>query len=243
MIGMNLSRLRGMNAVIDLWGQIKTYYAKVKELGNRNYVQGRNFEYRAMAFLRKNGWHCMRRFGSFDEHIKDIGNVPIDITAFKNGTYLIVSCKYSGFHATTYLNDEKRENLVKYAERFGATCIPVFCGVNDKRQLYFIDLRVYKELKDLCYRYKNPSKEPEKKDIQKLVDEAWGVIEFCNSILENKDLDLKIKVRFANTKASMISALTRLLYVAGATQTSDDLTKIIEDADKALKEKGRENVK
>ena len=123
------------NPLTDLYHGMRRYFDKVGKKSNKNYVRGRNFEYRVMKYLRDRGWHCMRRFGSHDENVKGIGKVSTDLTAFKNGIYLIITCKYSINHATTWRIDPKVPNLIKYCQRFSSRCIPVFAGVNNKHRM------------------------------------------------------------------------------------------------------------
>ena len=44
------------------------------DLSSKNYVKGRNFEYRVMKFLRMKGYYCMRAYGS--KGLYDIIAIP-----------------------------------------------------------------------------------------------------------------------------------------------------------------------
>ena len=241
----------GMN-FSDLWlafGNIRRYYKKVDSLTNINYKRGREFEYAVMKYLRDRGWHCMRRFGSHNENVCEkcgwrttskihkcrkcgghILHVPLDVTAAKDGVYLMISCKYSHRRGTYYMDDPLWTELAKYAQKFDA--VPIFAGVTQERKMYFVDLRVLDAF-DQFYRFKTGIK-PDQSAIERLIGEAWSVIELANEILdENKQprddcKKCKVRIKWANNKKDMINVLNRVLWRAGAVGTGDDLTKILE---------------
>jgi len=210
------------------------YYEKVAEKGNKNYIKGRNFEYRVMALLRRHGWHVMRRFGSKAEHIEGIGKVPTDLTAYKNDTYLIISCKWSGNHPTTPMDDPDWKALVTYCERFGGNCIPVFAGVASNRQVHLVDLRNWSPLDVMTKSKGKQAAMPDEKSMEELLKRAWDC---CDVLIQEykaaKD-DPKMRVRWAGELVKMINVMTRLLWRAGATSTEEDITTILQKAEDEL---------
>jgi len=230
-----------------------TLFKKLKEVErsqSSKYKAGVKFERRVMKLLRKHGWHVMRRYGSWAE--KTIyGKVGTDITAYKFGIYLIITCKYHRNRPSVPFDDPDWKNMVKYAATFGA--IPVFAGVNEKRHIYFVDLRTMKEMpieqfdpvnnleaviekvRELQVYKRHGKPKPDKAPIEKLMDEAWKTIDLCNQMIESAD-NPKLKARWAAIKAQVISALNRVLWRAGAIETVDDFTQIVERGRKVLKE-------
>jgi len=251
----------------------KRYYRAVDKRTSRAYEIGRDFEYRIMAALRRLGWHCMRRFGSqgvvfcanCKRHVsrrtlkcsncktdKHVLRASLDITAFKNGVYLMITCKYSENKTTIYLDDEYWENLVVYAAFYDA--IPIFAGCKQpENKVYFVDLRKkvnYTELL-VTYRYKSWVR-PEEKHVKRLLKEAWSVIDQANIIIGNMhvtcpkckhkfkipnvtDLTEKKKARWTEIKVKQINIINKLLWRSGAWATAeDDLAKIFEKASEIL---------
>ena len=211
------------------------YCDKAGEKANRNYLKGRNFEYRVMALLRRHGWHTMRRFGSKAEHIEGIGKVPTDLTAFKGGVYLIISCKWSGNHPTTPMDDPDWKNLVTYCERFGKTCLPIFAGVSSNHQIHLVDLRDWSPLDYMTRKAKKQS-EPDEKSMEELLRRAWSVCDILIQEYKAAVDDPKMRVRWAGELVKMINVMTRLLWRAGATSTEEDITTILQKAEKELEE-------
>ena len=209
------------------------YFAKVEEKTNKNYVRGRTFEYRVMAALRRYGWHCMRRFGSKAEHIDGIGKVPTDLTAYKKGVYLIISCKYSILGPTAPVDDPDWKALVTYAERFDA--VPVFAGVNSDRHVYLVDLRGWTPLDYTTKR--GQAEAPDEKSMEELLKRAWDCMDIIIAEYKAAVEDPKMRVRWAGELVKMINVMTRLLWRAGATSTEDDLTTIMERAEEEMKKK------
>lgn len=92
-------------------------------MSSKNYVSGRNFEYRVMRYLRKNGYYCIRAYGSkglFDiiavpPYNPTTHRYPLGIQAKKNGYVTKFelcrlkeqSPKWQLFPVIAY-NDEKR---------------------------------------------------------------------------------------------------------------------------------------
>lgn len=72
-------------------------------MSNRNYVCGRNFEYRVIAYLRKLGYYCLRAYGS--KGLYDVIAIPpLDNlnTVQTNGkpyltTSLLIQAKSNGY--------------------------------------------------------------------------------------------------------------------------------------------------
>ena len=364
------------------------YYRRVKRNRSKAYEIGSRFEYKGMAFLRKLGWHCMRRFGSIGvffcpKCMRELKRPPkgakaycpvckvegvkasLDVTAYKDGEYLMISFKYRSDRASVYMDDEVWQNLVLYASKFKA--IPMFCGITLDRKMYFIDLRtlmnfdafatlawdaftrikevtwdfvacfvdtdgsvnkfqgqdskaweivfyntnrksleflkrflkikrkiapreprgisrkmsysltirrkvdvlrIALELKDRCiikgekleqaikdtqsrfgnkdafYRHKK-GEEPEKSDINKVIEEAWSVIDLANEFL-GQDVDdkckaCKMRARWAEVKIKMLNILNRVLWRAGKTESTDDITKLFEPHE--LEEEEEKNAK
>ena len=75
-------------------------------MSNKNYVKGRNFEYRVMAFLRKHGYYCIRSYGS---------KGPFDVIAIppSKGSTLLIQAKYNGYVPKNELQ-ELKENQKKF---------------------------------------------------------------------------------------------------------------------------------
>lgn len=212
------------------------YYGKVKEKSNKNYERGRNFEYRVMATLRRYGWHCMRKFGSHDD-IWKVGkedvHVPLDVTAYKNGVYLMVSCKYSILGPTGAVDDPKRKNLVAYCERYNA--VPVFAGIDEDRHVYLMDLREWTPLDYMTKR--GQAEAPDDKSMEELLKRAWACMDIIIGEYKAAVDDPKMRVRWAGELVKMINVMTRLLWRAGATSTEDDLTTIMQRAEEEMKKK------
>lgn len=212
---------------------LTAFYEKMSEMTkeNKNYERGRAFEYRVMKVLRQRGFHCMRRFGSHDENVEGIGKVPIDVSAFGNGIYLMVSCKYSIKGPTGVSDDPKWRNLAAYAKRFNA--VPVLACIDEKRHVKFIDLRD-ETFPDLFYRFKAPKQDMDQEQIERLVKVNWELINLCDEMIKNAE-DSKIKNKWANTKVTAINVLQRILWRAGLVGGGDDITKLFEDLEEGEK--------
>jgi Holliday junction resolvase/GTPase SAR1 family protein len=219
-------------------GNLQTaYFQRVKQENaqNQNYVRGRAFEYRVIKALRNRGWHCMRKFGSHDDIYDDGKHASLDVTAYKHGVYLMITCKYSARGATSVLSDPKWENLRDYAERFGA--IPVFAGVDEKRRVYFTNLKNMQDFSlDLFegnFRYKET--EVDEKSMDKLIEKAWATLDMLEQ--EYKSADNKmLKQKWALAMTQMINILNRLLYRAGKTGSKEDLATMVDEAIKRMEE-------
>lgn len=144
------------------------YYRQQDRKTSEAYKKGRQMEYRTMATLRNRGWHCMRRFGSkgvhfcskcmrhvrinhkYCSHCKTdeyIRSASLDVTAYRNGIYLLISCKWSK-NGTVFMDDPTYPNLLIYARHYNAKAI--FAGVTQKGKIYLLDLetkKVYEEWK------------------------------------------------------------------------------------------------
>jgi len=209
------------------------YYTKAEERSNKNYQRGRDFEYRVMRLLRKRGWHCMRKFGSHDD-IWKVGDekihVPVDVTAYKNGVYLIISCKYSIKGPTTYLDDPKRENLIRYCRQYGPKCIPVMACVNEQRHAYLIDLRDYSTMSTLRMSKRGPKgKRPDESQMARLLSEAWALLDILKdeySAAKDSGDDVR-RVAWASEIVKLVNIINRLLKSAGETAGDDDITALI----------------
>lgn len=248
-----------MKLTLDALQMSKEYFEAAKRKSNTNYLRGRAFEYRTMRFLREHGWHCMRKFGSKNDkyRMKDGStlDVPLDLTAYKDGYYLLISCKYSIGHVTTYLNDPLWKNLVQYATFFGDKAIPVLAGVNTKRHLYLTDLRSCGPLSFFARKVKEYGAKKESKveetQMKRLLDMAWTAAE---KMKVQYDYAEKRIVETAGTKderywssttakwigemVKLINIINRLLKSAGDTATEDDITTMLERHDKMVKEIG-----
>ena len=217
----------------------QAYYTQARAKGNKNYQRGARFEYRCMKILRDAGWHCMRKFGSHDDIWKTGGkdvHVPVDITASKNGVYMIITCKYSINHATTYLDDPKRDNLVRYCKLFGA--IPVFAGVNERRRAYFLDLRSLEPLdpevvsgEHYLNTHRMVAGQVTETQMDKLMGFTWWLLE---NVLK-KQYDNAIErgdtgegARWAGEMVKLVNIINRQLQSAGDTATEEDLTKMLQ---------------
>lgn len=219
---------------LDDLRMLAEYYKKAEGKSNKNYQRGRDFEYRVMRLLRKRGWHCMRKFGSHDDIWKIDGekiHVPVDVTAYKNGVYLIISCKYSIKGPTTYLDDPKRDNLIRYCRQYGPKCIPVMACVNEQRHAYLIDLRDYSTMGMLRMSKRGPKgKKADEASMARLLKEAWEFLDILKyeykTAKETKD-DIR-RVAWASEIVKHINIINRLLKSAGETAGSDDITTLIE---------------
>jgi len=212
----------------------EAYYRKAREKGNKNYQRGARFEYRCMKVLRDLGWHCMRKFGSHDDIWGKL-HVPVDITAYRNGVYMVISCKYSINHATTYLDDPKRDNLVEYCKLFDA--IPVFAGVNERRRAYFVDLRTLEPLdpevvsgEHYLNTHRMVAGQVTETQMDKLMTFTWWLLE---NVLK-KQYDKAIKrddtgeaARWAGEMVKLVNIINRQLQSAGDTATEEDLTELL----------------
>lgn len=78
------------------------------DLSSKNYVKGRNFEYRVMKFLRMKGYYCMRAYGS--KGLYDIIAIPPKpYGADKWFNYpLLIQAKTNG-----YVPPKEREKLLE----------------------------------------------------------------------------------------------------------------------------------
>ena len=76
-------------------------------LSNKNYVKGRNFEYRTQNFLRKIGYYTIRSYGS--KGLYDLIAVPRrTIAKYKYPKLpLLIQCKYNG-----YVPPKEKKNLL-----------------------------------------------------------------------------------------------------------------------------------
>jgi len=91
----------------------------------RNYVKGRNFEYRTMYFLRKIGYYVIRSYGS--KGLYDLIAVPPRSRGLGSCT-LLIQCKYKG-----YVPPSERERLKVHDKWMGLVLI----AYTDKRKLKF----------------------------------------------------------------------------------------------------------
>ena len=212
----------------------KDYFIKAEGKSNKNYKRGRDFEYRVMRLLRRRGWHCMRKFGSHDDIWKVDGekiHVPVDVTAYKDGVYLIISCKYSIKGPTTYLDDPKRDNLIEYCKQYGPKCIPVMACVNEQRHAYLIDLRSYTTMGMLRMTAgQTQEAKADESQMNRLLTEAWDTLAMLKEEYQTaKDTGDDIRrVAWTAEIVKLINIINRLLKSAGATAGEDDITALIE---------------
>ena len=213
----------------------KDYFEKAESKSNKNYKRGRDFEYRVMRLLRQRGWHCMRKFGSHDDIWKVDGekiHVPVDVTAYKDGIYLIISCKYSIKGPTTYLDDPKRDNLVRYCRQYGPNCIPVIACVNKERHAYLVDLRDHSTMSTLRKTSKRGPQgvQPDESQMSRLLKEAWDTLDILKEEYEAAKVsgdDIR-RVAWASEIVKLVNVINRLLKNAGETAGEDDITSLIE---------------
>jgi len=108
----------------------KEYYQALKtHIKNKNYVVGRNFEYRCIHKYRERGWYTNRSFGS---------KTPADFIGYLNGIGHLVQCKWSRKNETKPESYDELTKLIVMAKKCGA--IPVFAGIHKNRRLYFMNL-------------------------------------------------------------------------------------------------------
>jgi len=241
--------------------KMKDYYKGVdKRTKGTPYERGRRFEYSIMTFLRRRLFHCMRRFGSigvifctkcFKEVSrkkpwycpkcktgKHVVKASLDITAYKNGLYLMITAKYRS-RGAVFFDDKGWENLVTYASKFNA--IPVFAGNNKEGKMYFVDLRTQMPL-DIFF--KHPTKKVDKTQMSKLIAEAWASVQLCNRIIGEGEIECpkckhlikvagadletlaKQGVKWVKEKTNAINVLQRCLWRAGETKASTDITEL-----------------
>lgn len=253
---------------------IKRYYTGIdRRTKGTAYEFGRDFEYRTMATLRSKGWHCMRRFGSqgvvfcakcfknvsrrtmkCPKHgTKFVMKASLDVTAFRNGVYLLITCKASRSHGTVYIDDIYWRNLAIYAAHYGA--IPIFAGHSPppNSKVYLVDLRTKIEFLKWTYRYPSTNR-PKQAHVSRLLDEAWRVVDRANLVLGHSeiacpkckhkfdapfsaDTDKKAQARWSEVKIKMLNVINKLLWRSGAWQaTEDDLSKILTKSESILKE-------
>lgn len=91
------------------------------------------------------------------------------------------------------------------------------------------------------YRLK-PHVKPDVAMVNRLIKEAWSLVDFCNLIVNDKKQPLKLRARFATIKAKVLNDLNKILYQAGITATEDELTELMRKA-KALREKDEKDEK
>jgi len=236
------------------------FYRKARRYRTDAYAIGAAFERRGMQFVRRRGWHAMRRFGSIGVyfcprclqemarprkgkkgdcprcHIEGV-KASLDWTAYKNGIYVMVTSKFRSDRASVPLDDPTWQNMVLYASKFGA--VPLFQGVTEDRHIYFIDLRTLANF-DLFYRYPKHQK-PDEDQMSRALVEAWNVIDFCNQFIGEKAPDkckvCKMRARWTEIKVKMLNILNRILWRAGKTESGDDLTKLFEDEEEKKDDK------
>jgi Holliday junction resolvase len=176
----------------------------------------------------------MRKFGSKDDIWNIDGeriHVPVDITAYKDGVYLIISCKYSIKGPTTYLDDPKRDNLIRYCRQYGPNCIPVMACVNEARHVYLINLLSYSTMGALRMSKRGPrGKKVDESQMTRLLTNAWATLEILQdeykTAKETGD-DIR-RVAWASEIVKLINVINRLLKSAGETAGEDDITALIE---------------
>lgn len=235
----------------------KRYYENLKKHQSKAYKIGARFEYATMRFLRLRGFHCNRRFGSIGvlfcpKCMRELKRpkkgskslcpkckiqgvkASLDVTAYKNGQYLMITCKFRSDRMSTYMDDSTWQNMVLYASKFNA--IPLFAGVTENRKLYFTDLRTLMKFDtfhtpDSFYRYKD--KDKPHSDIQRLIDHAWSIMDLADEYIGANAPDkckvCKQRARWAEVKVKMINILNRVLWRAGKTESEDDLTTLFEE--------------
>ena len=73
-----------------------------------SYRKGRRFEWEVRKLLEERGYVVIRAARS----------KPVDLVAMKEGEILLIECKYD-----SYLSKERKEELIRIAEKAGATPI------------------------------------------------------------------------------------------------------------------------
>lgn len=100
-----------------------------KNYKNRNYIKGRNFEYRTMRKLRKLGYYCVRKFGSKGQE---------DIFASDGNTTLFVQCKWRS-KSDSKPQQYRLIGLIELAKKYHGCAI--FAGIRKRgkrRETYFM---------------------------------------------------------------------------------------------------------
>ena len=176
----------------------------------------------------------MRKFGSKDDIWNVDGervHVPVDVTAYKDGIYLIISCKYSIKGPTTYLDDPKRKDLVRYCRLYGPKCIPIMACVSEARHVYLIDLRDYSTMNLLKMSRRGPKgKQVDESQMSRLLTEAWATLDLLKEEYETakETGDDVRRVAWTSEIVKLVNVINRLLKSAGETAAEDDITTLIE---------------
>lgn len=110
------------------------YFAWLKKnYKNKNYIKGRNFEYRTMRALRKLGYYCVRKFGS--KGYEDI----LAVSGRKwNMKILFVQCKWRS-KRDSKPEQYELQGLIDLANKYNGFAI--FAGIKSvgkSRRLYFM---------------------------------------------------------------------------------------------------------
>ena len=80
-------------------------------MSGKNYVKGRNFEYRTMAKFRSWGYYCIRAYAS--KGLVDVVAVPPYLGEQWYNFPFGIQCKYNG-----YVPKKEREELLKCAKKW-----------------------------------------------------------------------------------------------------------------------------
>jgi Holliday junction resolvase len=236
---------------------------------NKKAIQGAQFEHRVMKWLRQRGWHCMRRTFSWGvvfcgfcgnnvsrsskkcgycASTKQVLHASLDVTAYKNGVYLLITCKHSKYKDTTYKVDTLWQNMIPYANLYGA--IPVFAGVKN-RHIRFTNLLTLTDMPKEFFekpflnfekqfgiftkgKYKHPSTTKlTAETAKKLSEEAWKLIGQCNTMIEDKagKLSPSEMARWAAVKVQMIDKIVKLETSGGGKSAAQDLANMLSNAD------------
>ena len=100
------------------------YFFFVSALSNKNYVKGRNFEYRVQNYLRKKGYYVIRSYGS--KGLYDLIAVP------PKGQTLMIQAKSNG-----YIKPLERKSLEENRLKWDGLQI---IAVNENHKLIFKSL-------------------------------------------------------------------------------------------------------
>lgn len=136
--------------------------------------------------------------------------------------------KYKNKHSTRYdLQVDKHEAIERIIRKLIPRTIVKKQRLTDaltliKTQKWNFSLGAY-------YRMK-PHVKPDAKMVDRLIKEAWSLLDFCNEIINDKEQDLKLRARFATIKSKVLNDLNKILYQAGITATEDELTQLMQKA-------------
>lgn len=233
---------------------------------------GAQFEQKVMKWLRTNGWHPNRRTFSWGVWFcPECGNnvsrqtlkcprctskgvtplhASLDITAFKEGVYLMITCKSSKQGRTSYLTDPLWQNMKPLAHLYGA--IPVFAGNDGDGKLYFTNLvtlrpfsngffphpskHIAQELTPMqSDKYKHPSTKAaaDPNEVERMKKELWKIVDDANAALEaGIELSNKERVDLMGVKVGALNQINKYVGSAGIAADKDDFASKLAELNK-----------